>query len=100
MLSAGVARTCLTPYSGVELTGWGYYIERRWQTVADDLHATALVVDDGSRQVALITLDLMVIDATFTQYKGVAREFKSISPRPTDRPIGRVFEKTSPLELS
>ncbi len=67
MLSAGVARTCLTPYSGVELTGWGYYIERRWQTVQDDLHATALVVDDGSRQVALVTLDLMVIDATFTE---------------------------------
>ena len=42
----------------------------------------------------------VLIDATFTQYKGVAREFKSISPRPTDRPIGRVFEKTSPLELS
>lgn len=67
MLSAGVARTCLTPYAGVELTGWGYYIERRWQTVADDLRATALVVDDGARQVALITLDLMVIDATFTE---------------------------------
>ena len=67
MLSAGVARTCLTPFAGVELTGWGYYIERRWQTVADDLRATALVVDDGSRQAVLITLDLMVIDATFTE---------------------------------
>ena len=67
MLTAGVARTCLTPYAGVELTGWGYYIERRWQTVADDLRATALVVDDGSRQAVLITLDLMVIDATFTE---------------------------------
>jgi neutral ceramidase len=66
-LFAGVARTSLTPFSGVELTGWGYYIERRWQTVADDLRATALVVDDGERQVALITLDLMVIDATFTE---------------------------------
>ena len=67
MLSAGVARTCLTPFAGVELTGWGYYIERRWQTVADDLRATALVVDDGSRQTVLVTLDLMVIDATFTE---------------------------------
>lgn len=66
MLSAGIARTCLTPYWGVELTGWGYYIERKWQRVHDDLHATALVVDDGSRQVALVALDLMVISDSFT----------------------------------
>jgi hypothetical protein len=67
MLTAGVARTCLTPFWGVELTGWGYYIERRWQRVHDDLHATALVLDDGHHQALLLTLDLMVIDAAFTQ---------------------------------
>ena len=67
MLTAGVARTCLTPFWGVELTGWGYYIERRWQRVHDDLNATALVVDDGQRQAILLTLDLMVIDAAFTR---------------------------------
>jgi hypothetical protein len=67
MLSAGIARTCLTPFWGVELTGWGYYIERRWRRIHDDLHATALVVDDGRRQAVLVTLDLMVIDAAFTR---------------------------------
>lgn len=67
MLTAGVARTCLTPFWGVELTGWGYYIERKWQRVHDGLQATALVVDDGQRQVALVTLDLMVIDERFTR---------------------------------
>ena len=67
MLTSGVARTSLTPFWGIELTGWGYYIERKWQRVHDDLHATALVVDDGSRQVALVTLDLMVIDDRFTK---------------------------------
>jgi len=67
MLTAGVARTCLTPFWGVELTGWGYYIERRWQRIHDDLHATALVVDDGRRQAVLLTLDLMVIDTGFTE---------------------------------
>ena len=67
MLTAGVARTCLTPFWGVELTGWGYYIERRWQRVHDDLNATALVVDDGQHQAILLTLDLMVIDAEFTR---------------------------------
>ena len=37
--TAGVARTTITPFWGVELTGWGYYIERRWQRIADDLRA-------------------------------------------------------------
>ena len=67
MLTAGVARTCLTPFWGVELTGWGYYIQRTWRRVHDDLQATALIVDDGERQVALVTLDLMVIDEKFTR---------------------------------
>ncbi len=66
MLQIGIARTDLTPYWGVELTGWGYYIERRWRTVRDPLAATAVVFDDGTRQVAVITLDLMVIDEAFT----------------------------------
>lgn len=67
MLTAGIARTSLTPFWGVELTGWGYYIQRRWQRIHDDLHATALVVDDGYKQVAVVALDLMVIDDQFTR---------------------------------
>ena len=60
MFRAGVARTRLTPFWGVELTGWGYYIERRWQRVHDHLNATALAVDDGERPAVLVALDLMV----------------------------------------
>lgn len=67
MLKAGVARTRLSPFWGVELTGWGYYIERRWQRVHDHLNATALVVDDGERAAVVLALDLMVIDAAFTR---------------------------------
>ena len=66
MLKAGVARVDLTPFHGVELTGWGYYIERRWRTVRDALHATALAADDGGRAVVVVALDLMVIDSGFT----------------------------------
>lgn len=69
--TAGVARKVITPYWGVELTGWGYYIERRWQRVRDDLCATALVVDDGKNSAVLIAVDLMVIDDRFT---ALARE--------------------------
>lgn len=76
MFQAGVARTRLTPFWGVELTGWGYYMERRWQRVRDDLNATALACDDGERQAVLVALDLMVIDEPFARLtrERIARE--------------------------
>jgi hypothetical protein len=66
-LRAGVARVPITPYRGVELTGWGYFIERTWERIRDDLHATALAVEDGERRAAIVGLDLMVIDTRFTE---------------------------------
>jgi hypothetical protein len=65
MLTVGIARTDLTPYWGVELTGWGYYMNRCWKSVHDSLKATAVVVDDGASQAVVIALDLMVIDEAF-----------------------------------
>jgi neutral ceramidase len=67
MLHMGIARRELTPFWGVELTGWGYYIERRWQSVRDPLQATALAADDGERTAIVVALDLMVIDERFTR---------------------------------
>ena len=67
MFQAGAARTLLSPFWGVELTGWGYYMGRRWRRVHDPLHATALAVDDGTRAAVLVALDLMVIDEPFTR---------------------------------
>lgn len=66
-LKAGIARVGLTPYWGVELTGWGYYLERTWETVHDDLQATALVLENGETTLALVSLDLMVISDAFTK---------------------------------
>ncbi len=66
-IAAGVGRCRITPYWGVELAGWGYYLNRTWKRIHDDLHATALVLDDGHRQVCLVALDLMVIGGDFTQ---------------------------------
>ena len=63
---AGVARTDLTPIWSVELTGWGYYLERTWQDIHDPLHATALVVESEESTVAIVSVDLMVISAEFT----------------------------------
>jgi hypothetical protein len=74
--AAGVSRASITPFEGVELTGWGYYIERRWRHIRDDLQATALVVDDGRHTAAIVALDLMVIDDRFTR---VTRERISVA---------------------
>lgn len=67
MIHAGVARTNLTPFHGVELTGWGYYLKRTWRRIHDSLYATALCVDDGTQAAILVSLDLMLIDESFTQ---------------------------------
>lgn len=66
MLQAGVSRTDITPFHGVELTGWGYYIERRWTSIRDRLQASALAITDGQRAAIVVVLDLMVIDTPFT----------------------------------
>lgn len=64
-LHIGVARTRLTPFWGVELAGWGYYLRRTWQRVRDDTAATAMIVDDGKHAVALVAVDLLYADAEF-----------------------------------
>ncbi len=66
-LKAGVARARLTPFWGVELTGWGYFLNRTWESVHDDLQATALVLEQRDTTLAVVSLDLMVISAGFTR---------------------------------
>jgi hypothetical protein len=51
---------------GVELAGWGYYLNRVWRRVRDHTAATALVFDDGDRSAAIVAVDLMYADAEFT----------------------------------
>ena len=67
MLLAGTARRKINPPPGVELTGWGYYIDRRWERVHDDLQATAIAVEGPNGVAIIVALDLMVIDERFTK---------------------------------
>jgi neutral ceramidase len=63
----GSARRVINPPPGVELAGLGYYLNRTWERVRDDLTATALVItDDQGESLALAALDLMYNDAAFT----------------------------------
>lgn len=65
--NAGIARRKISPFWGVELTGWGYYLNRTWLDVHDDLNATSLVIENGNQSIAIVSVDLMVISAEFTQ---------------------------------
>ncbi|HXF62125.1 MAG TPA: neutral/alkaline non-lysosomal ceramidase N-terminal domain-containing protein [Caldilineaceae bacterium] len=63
-LRAGAARIEITPPPGLDLTG---YIARDNPAtgVRDPLYARALALDDGRRQVALVSCDLLAFDADF-----------------------------------
>ncbi|MGH2345252.1 MAG: hypothetical protein ACRDG4_08500, partial [Chloroflexota bacterium] len=57
---AGFAKTVITPPLGVELCGYGMYLERRATEVHDDLFVRALLLeDDDGERVLLLTLDLI-----------------------------------------
>jgi len=60
-LRAGIGRRSLTPPGGVFLVGYGHRNVGN-RGVHDDIWATALVLDDGSSQVAIVALDLLTIN--------------------------------------
>ncbi len=65
--SVGVTRRIITPPPGVELAGLGFYLNRTWECVRDNLNATAFVVSDGKNSsIAIVAMDLMYNDAAFT----------------------------------
>jgi len=55
----GVASATITPFLDIPLEG--YYYPRMPDGVHDDLHAKALVIDDGHDQVVLVACDLVGI---------------------------------------
>jgi len=64
----GVCRRTISPPWGVELAGMGYYLNRTWEYVRDDLTATAFVAEDHAESgCAIIALDLMANDTKFTE---------------------------------
>ncbi|HWR13567.1 MAG TPA: neutral/alkaline non-lysosomal ceramidase N-terminal domain-containing protein [Terriglobales bacterium] len=64
----GIARRVITPPPGVELAGLGYFLERTWQTIHDDINATALVVsDDHGKSVAIVALDVLYMDSEYVE---------------------------------
>ena len=58
-LKIGVASATITPFLDIPLEG--YYYPRMPDGVHDDLHAKALVIDDGHEQAVLVACDLVEV---------------------------------------
>ncbi|MFN2284924.1 MAG: neutral/alkaline non-lysosomal ceramidase N-terminal domain-containing protein, partial [Anaerolineae bacterium] len=58
---AGVARRIISPPKGIFLIGYGDRSKGN-TGVHDDLTATALVLDDGARRIAIVALDILTIN--------------------------------------
>lgn len=58
-LQAGFGTTAITPPLGVELSGYGFYLDRRADGVLDPLHARCLVLDDSAARLVIVSCDLI-----------------------------------------
>ncbi len=69
-MQVGYGEQVITPPLGVELTGYGYYLERRAEEVADDLKVRALYISQGQDAVILISCDLLSLSVEFPDERG------------------------------
>lgn len=58
-MRAGSAEVDITPPPGEEMTGYGYYLNRRATGTLDPLMARAVALDDGASQAVVVQLDLI-----------------------------------------
>jgi hypothetical protein len=66
MVMLGFSKADITPRTGVELAGFGPYLNRQSIGVRDRLSARAMAVADGDRTVVLLSLDLLMITREIT----------------------------------
>ncbi len=66
MLEVGFARQAITPRVGVELCGFGAYINRHSIGVRDPLQARALAMRSGETELLLISCDLVGLPRSMT----------------------------------
>ena len=71
-MRAGAAQVVITPPEGTPMAG--YYHARGASGVLDDLYSRALVLDDGTRRIALVALDLISTTRPLTEQARTAIE--------------------------
>lgn len=65
-LKAGLGVADITPPLGVEMSGYGYYLNRKCTGVLSNIFSKALVLDDGETKVAVVANDLIGVDKDIT----------------------------------
>ena len=58
-LRAGYGETIITPPLGTDLTGFGFYLDRKAKSVLDDLKVRALYLNDRKTRLLIISCDLL-----------------------------------------
>ena len=66
-MRAGYGRAELTPPLGTELVGYGYYLRRRSERVADPLYARAVYLEDGETRYVIVSCDLLGLSREVAQ---------------------------------
>lgn len=63
VFNAGFGEAVITPPLGTSLAG--FFHDRVAKRIRDDLHARAIVVEDGSTRIAIVSLELICVDKAF-----------------------------------
>lgn len=80
-MRAGFGKMEITPRLGVELTGYGYYLERRAAGIIDPLHARALALEADGNIYLIISCDLLGLNKGLVQQvKDALRQEYGIHP--------------------
>lgn len=65
-LLVGFGERVITPPMGIDLSGYGYYLDRKAETVLDDLKVRVLFVRQETESIALISCDLLGVTVEFS----------------------------------
>ena len=84
MLKAGAAKVNITPFIGGPMAGYAAR-DRGSEGIQDELYAKALVVTDGTQEVAIVTSDLIRIS------EDLAEEVRGLVKRSVGLPADRVL---------
>ena len=66
VLTAGFGFSKITPPPGTHMAGYAARTARS-QGVHDELHVRALILDDGERPLAMVSVDVLALDSAFVE---------------------------------
>ena len=75
--NAGYGEQTITPRLGIELTGYGFYLNRLAKSVADDLKVRVLFLESDGVRIVLISCDLLSFSVVYSDSvrKKIAERF-------------------------